>query len=153
MGAWFWRVRRVCYRLFSYFSSFPLILPNPFLQKSEYIFTQCGKFIPFSVIQITMLKKLSKCEVKAWLCWNFIVLLVHWFYVKSNFGKFKQFKSIIFGNFRGSNFWILILVNLSNFQVPNLPKIQSSVSKIAKNDIFRPFEFTKIGFQVKSEWQ
>ena len=27
------------------------------------------------------------------------------------------------------------------------------VSKIAKNDIFRPFEFDKIGFHGKSDWR
>ena len=48
---------------------------------------------------------------------------------------------------------ILILVNLSNFQVPNLTKIQNSAFEITKNDIFRPFEFTKIWFHVISEWQ
>ena len=46
-------------------------------------------------------------------------------------GEFKQFKNVNFDNFRGSEFWFL--VNLSNVQVPNLPKIQSSESlKLAK---------------------
>ena len=36
----------------------------------------------------TMLQKLSKCEVKAWLCWNLITLLPLRFCVKSNFGEF-----------------------------------------------------------------
>ena len=40
----------------------------------------------------TMLQKLSKCEVKAWLCWNLIILLSFRFYVKSNFGEFKMWK-------------------------------------------------------------
>ena len=47
----------------------------------------------------------------------------------------------------------MILVNLSNFQVPNLPKFEFRVSKIAKNDIFGPFEFAKTVFYVKLEWQ
>ena len=55
--------------------------------------------------------------------WNLVNLeLKNWsffcqsdFYVKSNFGNFKWSKNVIFGNFRGSD-----------FQVPNLPKIQSS---------------------------
>ena len=64
------------------------------------------------------------------------------FYVKSNFGEFIRPKNVIFDNFRGLNFDFL--VNLSNFQVPNLPKIQTSESKIAKKDIFGLFEFTKI---------
>ena len=36
----------------------------------------------------TLLQKLSKCEVKAWLCCNLIILPVLRFYVKSNFGEF-----------------------------------------------------------------
>ena len=48
----------------------------------------------------TMLQKLSKCEVKAWLCWNLIILLPPQFYVKSNFGVFKRSNNVIFGNFR-----------------------------------------------------
>ena len=70
----------------------------------------------------TMLQKLSKCEVKAWICWNLIILPPLQFYVKSNFGKFKRSKNVIFGNFRGSEFWFL--VNLSIFQVQNLPKFK-----------------------------
>ena len=69
-------------------------------------------YVLFSALEkanITMLQKLSKCEVKAWLCWNLIILL--WlplrFYVKTKFGKFKRFKNVIFGNFRDwtLNFW------------------------------------------------
>ena len=36
---------------------------------------------------------------------------------------------------------------------PKVNKIQSSVSKITKNDIFGRFEFAKIWFHVKSEWR
>ena len=51
----------------------------------------------------TMLQKLSKCEVKAWLCCNFIILPPPLrFYVKSNFGEFKRSKNVNFGNFRDS---------------------------------------------------
>ena len=42
------------------------------------------------------------------------------------FKKFQQFKNVFFGKIRGSEFWFL--ANLSNFQVPNLPKIQRSES-------------------------
>ena len=45
----------------------------------------------------------------------------------------------------------MILVNLSNSQVPNLPKF--STSKIGKNNIFRPFDLAKIWFHVKLEWR
>ena len=48
----------------------------------------------------TMLQKLSKCEVKTWLCWNLILLPPLRFYVKSYFGEFRRSKNVIFGNFR-----------------------------------------------------
>ena len=54
------------------------------------------------IFQDTMLKKLSNCEVKAWLCWNLMILPPLRFYVKSNFGEFKRSKNVIFGNFRDS---------------------------------------------------
>ena len=40
----------------------------------------------------TMLQKLSKCEVKAWLCWILIILPALRFFVKPNFGKFYRSK-------------------------------------------------------------
>ena len=89
-----------------------------------------------------MLQKLSKCEVKAWLCRNLINLLPLQFYVKSHFEEFKQSKNVVFGNIRGSEFWFL--VNLSNFQVQDLPKFKDLSDWIAKNDIFGPFEFAQI---------
>ena len=100
--------------------------------------------------KLTMLQKLSKCEVKAWLCWDSIILLALRFYVKSKFGKFKWSKSVILANFRGSEFWFL--VNLSSFksQIYRISKFIGS--KIAKNYIFGPFEFAYIWFHVKSEW-
>ena len=52
----------------------------------------------------TMLKKLWKCEVKAWLCCNLMILLPLWFCVISNFDEFKWSKNVDFGNFRGSEF-------------------------------------------------
>ena len=52
----------------------------------------------------TMLKKLSKCEVKAGLCWNLMISRPLQFYMKSNFGEFKWSKNVIFGDFRGSDF-------------------------------------------------
>ena len=58
--------------------------------------------------QRTMLQRLSKCEVKAWLCWNLIILSPLRFYVKSNFGDFKQSKNVIFCNFRDSELWNLV---------------------------------------------
>ena len=59
-------------------------------------------------------------------------------------------KNVIFGNFRDSEFWIL--VNLGLESCPNLLKSKFRTSKIVKNDIFGPFEFiksTKIWFHVE----
>ena len=81
---------------------------------------------------ITMLQKLSKCEIKAWLCWNLIILR---FYVKSNFDEFEQSKNVNFDNFRGSEFWFL--VNLSNFQVLNLLKFKVQSLQNCQNWISR----------------
>ena len=64
--------------------------------------------------QRTMLQRLSKCEVKAWLCWNLIILSPLRFYVKSNFGDFKQSKNVIFGNFRDSEHRILVNFGLES---------------------------------------
>ena len=61
-----------------------------------------------------MLQKLSKCEVKAWLCWNLMILLPLRFYVKSNFGKCKRSKNVIFCNFRDSEVWILVNLGLES---------------------------------------
>ena len=53
---------------------------------------------------ITMLQKLSKCEVKAVWCGNCTICLPFRFCVKSNFGESKESKNVIFGTFRGSQF-------------------------------------------------
>ena len=57
------------------------------------------------IFQDTMLKKLSNCEVKAWLCWNLMILPLLWFCVKSHIGEFKRSKNVIYGYVRGSEFW------------------------------------------------
>ena len=62
----------------------------------------------FSFTQCTMLQKLSKCEVKAWLCWNLIIFPALKLCLKSNIGKFRWSKNVIFGNFRDSEIWILV---------------------------------------------
>ena len=56
----------------------------------------------YIVFSFTMLQKLSKCEVRAWLCRNLIILPSLRFHVKSNFGEFKWSKNVNFDNFRGS---------------------------------------------------
>ena len=52
----------------------------------------------------TMLQKISKCEVKAWPCWNLMILPPLRFCMKSHFGQFKLSKNVVFGNFRGFEF-------------------------------------------------
>ena len=82
----------------------------------------------------TMLQKLSKCEVKAWLCWHLIILLSLWFWVKSYFGQFKRSKNVFFGHFRESELWVL--VNFGLERCSNWQKSKFITSKIAKNDNF-----------------
>ena len=97
-----------------------------------------------------MLQKLSKYEVKAWLCWNLNTLLPLRFYVKSNFSEFEQSKNVTCGNFGDTELkifgkfgtWMLLKLLKSNFRT----------SKMVKNDIFWVFEFAKIWFHVNSEW-
>ena len=43
--------------------------------------------------------------------------------------------------------------DFSKFESQIYQNSKFRLSKIATNDIFGPFEFTKIGFHVKSEWQ
>ena len=103
----------------------------------------------FSKLDHTTLQKLSKCEVKAWLCWNLIILLPLRFYVKSNFGEFKRSKLSFLPILETLNFDFL--VNLALGSCSNSLKSKFRTFKIAKNDIFGPFEFAKIVFHVKSE--
>ena len=57
---------------------------------------------------------------------------------------------------------ILTILEVLNFDFGKFEQLSSPffpknskfrVSKIAKNDIFGPFEFAKIWFHVKSEWR
>ena len=57
---------------------------------------------------------------------------------------------------------ILTILEILNFDFSKFKQLSSPKftknskfrgSEIAKNDIFGLFEFTKIGFHVKSEWQ
>ena len=65
-------------------------------------------------MKCTMLQKLSKCEVKAWLWWNLIILLPLRFYVKSNFSELELSKNVIFGNFWDTSIWILVNLGLES---------------------------------------
>jgi len=97
-----------------------------------------------------MLQKLSKCEVKAWLCWNLIILPPIRFYVKSNFGEFKLFKNVFWvSNVKGSEFWFWYI--WATFKSPIYQNSKFRVSKIAKNDIFGLSEFAKIWFHIRGE--
>ena len=98
-----------------------------------------------------MLQKLSKCEVKAWLCWNLMILLPLRFYMKSNFGKFKRSKMSFMAILETLDLEFLVNVELESCW--NLLKSEFRASKMAKNDIFGPLEFTKIWIHVKSEWR
>ena len=102
-------------------------------------------------IHYTMLKKLSKCKVKVWLSWDLIILLPLRFYMKSNFGEFKQSKNVIFDNFRDFELWIL--VNLGLERCSHLLKIKIQNLWNCQNNIFGLFEFAKTWFHAKSEWR
>ena len=68
--------------------------------------------------------------------------------MKSSFGEFKRSKNVFLAILEVPIFDFSKFEQLSN---PKFTKILSSVSKIAKNDIFGPFEFAKICFHVKLE--
>ena len=99
----------------------------------------------------TMLQKLSKCEVKAWLCWNLIIYRHYDFMwnpiLVDSIGPKMSFLPIL----ETLNFKFLL--NLGLDSCSNLLKSRFRTSKIGKYDIFGPFEFTKIWFHVKSEWR
>ena len=63
----------------------------------------------------------------------------------------QRVNNVIYGTLEVLNF------DFSNFEQFLKPQIYQNskfrVSKIAKNDIFRPFEFTKIWFHKKKEWR
>ena len=101
----------------------------------------------------TMLQKLSKCEVKVAQYGHFSNLLPLRCYVKSNFGELTRSKNVIFANFRDSELWNLVNLELKNCS--NLLKSQfrtSKIGKIGKIGIFWALDFIKIWFHVKSEW-
>ena len=102
------------------------------------------------MLQDTMLQKLSNYEVKAWLV-EFDHFTATPILHEIQFWQIQTVQICHFCNSRGSEFWFL--VNLTIFHVPNLPNSKFWVSKIARNDIFGPFEFVKIGFHVKLECQ
>ena len=101
--------------------------------------------------QFTMLQKLLKCEVKAWLCQNLIIFPALQFYVKYSLGEFHQSKNVTFGNLGDSELWIL--VNLGLESCSNLLKSKFRTSKIVKIKIFGLFEFPKMWFRIKTEWR
>ena len=94
---------------------------------------KCDLFSRPLIYVRTMLQKLSKCEVKAWLCWNLIILPSLRFYVKSNFGVFKLFKNVILAILEVLNFDFGKIEQLSS---PKFTKIQSSGSQKLPNMTF-----------------
>ena len=101
-----------------------------------FTFSEICYVLYFQSYQTTILQKLSKCEVKTWLCWNCIMLLPLRFYAKSNFGELKQSKNVIFGNFGGSEIFV--------FQFEPWFK-----SQIYPNSIFRVSEIVKMAILPK----
>ena len=100
---------------------------------SQFGTTYIGAFslkIEQLTLHSTMLQKLSKCEVKAWLCWNVIILPTLQFYVKSNIGGFNRSKSVIFANFIDSELWIFgkfrtwKLLKFTKIKIENLKNCQ-----------------------------
>jgi len=67
----------------------------------------------------TLLQKLSKCEVKAWRCWNLIILLPLRIYVKSNFVNSNRPKMLFLAILDVLNFDFSKFEQLSS---PKLPK-------------------------------
>ena len=63
----------------------------------------------------TVLQKLSKCEVKALLCWNLMILPPLRFCMKSQISIFKWSKNVISGNFRDAELWILVNLGLESW--------------------------------------
>ena len=114
------------------------------MSPNESTASQCGNLNFFLALLFTpehYAPEISVYEVKAWLCWNLIIVPSLQFYVKYSFGEFKRSKNVIFGNFGDSE--LLILVNLGLESCSNLLKSKFRTFKIAKKDIFGPFEFAK----------
>ena len=82
-------------------------------------------FFTLKLHTCTMLQKLSKCEIKAWLCSNLIILPSLRFYMKY-LGRFELSKIVTFGNFRDSELWIFgefgtwKLLKLTNIKIQKL---------------------------------
>ena len=65
------------------------------------------------------------------------------------FWRIQTVHNVLFGNFRDSEFWILVHFGLESCS--DWLKSKFRISKIAKNDIFEPFEYVNIWFLAKSE--
>ena len=99
------------------------LTPIVFLLLHAYVCTCC-----------TMLQKLSKFEVKPWLCWNLIILPPLRFYVKSNFGIFKRSKKSFLAILEVLNFEFGQFEQFFKSQICQNSKFR--VSKIVKMAIF-----------------
>ena len=99
----------------------------------------------------TMLQKLSKCEVKAWLCWSLIILPPLYFTWNQTLANSNGHKMLFLTILVTLNLEFLVCLGLESCS--NVLKSKFRTSNIARNDIIGPFELAKIWFHVKSEWQ
>ena len=100
-----------------------------------------------ATLEFTMLHKVWKCEVKIQNTRICLLILA-----SNQFWQNLNLKNCHFYNFR--DFQLCILVNLgfeTYLKFTKKSKFRTSIN--AKNDIAWWFEFTKIWFYVKSEWQ
>ena len=98
----------------------------------------------------TVLQKLSKCEVKAWLCWNLIVLPPLRFYVKPNFGEYKQSKMAFLAILEALTFNFGQFEQFFKSQIYQISKFRSSI--IVKKAIFEIQHLAKL-ISCKIQWQ
>ena len=83
--------------------------------------------------QSTMLQKFSKCEVKAWLCWNLIILPPLRFWREITFWRIQTVHNV-------KDAELCILVNLGLESCSDLLKIKT------KNQDSEPLKLTKTTF-------
>ena len=96
-GEWHWVVEDIGFDFFREYR---------FIRKGLSVLPTFFYFLNNHFRLYTMLHKLSKFEIRAWLCWNLIILLPLRFCLKSNFGKYKKSKNVIFSNLETLNFEI-----------------------------------------------
>ena len=91
--------------------------------------------------KLTMLQKLSKCELKEAQCWNFIIILPLRFYVKSDFDEFKRWKMSFLALLEILNF------NLSRFE----PFLKFYIYQDSRLRVYEIVKMALISHKIK--WQ